>query len=355
MKRIEFESSIKFSYLLPKKSDNDLFKNSLLLARGRDALKVLIEDMNLPLGSGVLLPAFACEEIYRPFLDTGLKIHYYCVNQDFTPDVSHIRQMKDDCKVVLVINYFGFLQPVSIYDQLKNWKLLVIEDGSHSFLSEGSGEQGDYYFASLRKLLPVLDGAILHKKKDNLIQFVTLKKSKPLVKFRIYRALGQLIKESDNKKSRRIKQWSVNEMFSNAERNLGIFPSPVRISPFSINILNHLDIDLISRIRRQNYKILREGLGDVNDLKPVFSELPDGVVPYGFPVFAEKRDLWVHALDNLKIQAAPLWHLSSLVPKTMIKNHQLYEQTMLFPVGQDYKEEDMHSLVDRAKSLCYET
>lgn len=355
MKRIEFESSIKFSYLLPKHSENNLLKNSLLLARGRDALKVLIEDMNLPLGSGILLPTFACEEIYAPFIDAGLKIFYYRVNQDLIPDISHIQQIKDDCRVILLINYFGFLQPESVFNQLKNWGLLIIEDGSHSFLSKGSGEQGDYYFASMRKLLPLLDGAILQKGNGGHIKTIVLKKSRTLFKFRTFRALGQLIKASDIKRPRGIKQWFTKEMFSNAERNLGIFPLPAGISPLSINILNHLDIDLISRIRRKNYQILREGLYDVKDLKPVFSDLPDNVVPYGFPIFVGKRDLWVHALDKLKIQAAPLWHLSSLVPKTMIKNHQLYEQTMLFPVGQDYKEEDMHSLVDRAKSLCYET
>ncbi len=351
MKRIEFESSIKFNYLLPKNSDNDLFKNSLLLARGRDALKILIEDMNLPQDSGVLLPAFACEEIYHPFLDSGLKIHYYRVNQDLTPDISHIQQIKDDCRVILLINYFGFLQPISVYDQLKKWGLIVIEDGSHSLLSKGSGEQGDYYFASMRKLLPLLDGAILQKGNGDTIKTVSLKKSKPLVKFRIFRALGQLIKASDNKKPRGIKHWAVRELFALAEKNLSLIPVPAAMSALSKNILSHLNLEKIRDKRRNHYQILQEGIRSLPDFKLIFKDLPYGVTPYGLPVLVDRRNIWLNALENLKIQAAPLWPLSCMIHAEVINDSKIYEQTLLFPLSQDYSQIEMEYLVERLQSL----
>lgn len=339
--------------MLPGKSGNagGLAESALLLSRGRDSIKVIIDDMGFPGGSGILLPAFACEEIYEPFSQGGLKNFFYRVNEDLTPDLSHIREIKNNGKAVLIINYFGFLQPEYVYNQCKDWGLIVIEDGSHSFLSKDSGKHGDYYFASMRKLLPLLDGAIL-KKKDGLgFKKPNVRHSVPIVKFRFFRAMGQIIKTSDNRHSRGIKKWLINEMFSNAEKNLATFDSPAGMSKLSTNILEHLNIHSISIIRRRNYMILRDGLKEVKDFAPIFSDLPDDVVPYGFPVFAGKRRLWVHALNQLNIQTAPLWNLSGLIPQDIIKDRLIYEQTLLFPVGQDYKEEDMHSLIERAKKL----
>lgn len=356
MRRIEFESGIKLSYLLHKGSDKDhkeLLDGSVLLARGRDAIKCIIDDMGLPKGSGVLLPTFACEEIYAPFIDAGFKIFYYRVHEDLTPDFSHILEMKDNCKVVFVINYFGFLQPASVYDQLKNWGLVAVEDGSHSFLSKGSGEHGEYYFASMRKLLPLLDGAILRKKDRTGFKTAELRRSRSLTILRISRVLGQMVKTSDNRRPRGIKQWFIREMFARAERELRMFPSPAAMSKLSINILSWLNLDSISAARRQNFTVLAESMAEHREYVPVYKSLPENVVPYGFPVFAVRRSVSVMALDNLGVQAAPLWGLSSSVPAAVLSgNDRIYRQSMLFPVGQDYNTDDMSDLIVRIKSLA---
>ena len=356
MRSIEFESGLKLSNMLPGKSGNSvgLTENALLLSRGRDSIKAIIYDMGLPGDSGILLPSFACGEIYEPFSKAGLRNVFYRVNEDLTPNLSHIREIKDEAKAIVIINYFGFLQPEQVYNQCKDWGLIVIEDGSHSFLSKDSGKHGDYYFASMRKLLPLLDGAILKKKNGSGFNKPNVKHSLPAVKFRFFRALGQLIKTSDNRHSRGIKRRLINEMFSNAEKTLGMFPSPAGMSKLSANILEHLDIHSVSIVRRRNYMLLRDGLKQIKDFAPVFSDLPDDIVPYGFPIFVERRRLWVHALNQLNIQTAPLWNLSGLIPQDIIKDRVIYEQTLLFPIGQDYKEEDMHSLIERAKRLYWD-
>jgi len=308
--------------------------------------------MGLPKGSGILLPTFACEEIYAPFIDASLKIFYYRVNEDLTPDLSHIREIKNNGKAVLIINYFGFLQPEYVYNQCKDWGLIVIEDGSHSFLSKDSGKHGDYYFASMRKLLPLLDGAILKKKDGSGFKNATHKCSLPLLKFRLFRALAQLIKHSEVRRPREMKHWLVHEMFSKAEKEIRRISFSATMSKLSINILTQLELELISDARRRNYKVLGRRLGEFTDFVPVFKNLPEYVVPYGFPVFSEKRSLWVKALDKLKIQVALLWDLSRAVPDdVLLDNYMLYRQIMLFPVGQDYTDEDMDDLLMRIKRL----
>jgi len=354
LRSIEFESSLKLSDMMPGKpgSSHNLTENALLLSRGRDAIRIIIDDMGLLESCGILLPAFACGEIYEPFSKAGLKNYFYRINEDLTPNLSHIREMKGDCKVVLVINYFGFLQPNEVYDQLKDWGLIVIEDGSHSLLSAGSGSHGDYYFASLRKLLPVLDGAILRKKDKAGFRKVRLKKSGSLTKFRSFRALGQLIKGSEIKKSRGTKQWLIQEMFARAEKEVPRYPGPAAMSNLSRNILNRLKLGLISESRRRNYEVLGERLGEVQEYAPVFKKLPDAVVPYGFPVLSGRRTLWVTALDKLKIQVAPLWSLSKAIPDgVLMGDDRIYRQMMLFPVGQDYTIEDMNGIVARIRGV----
>ena len=355
MRSIEFESGLKLSNMFPGRSENSitLTENVLLLSRGRDSIKVIIDDMGLPRGSGVLLPTFACQEIYEPFSKAGLKNLFYRVNEDLTPDLSHIQEIKDEAQAVLIINYLGFLQPGYVYNQCKEWGMTVIEDGSHSFLSKGSGEHGDYYFASLRKLLPLLDGAILKRKDGSGFKKLNVRHSVRIVKFRFFRALGQITKASEVKRPRAMKHWLGHEMFAEAEKQLGRYPGPAAMSKLSINILARLDLGLISDARRRNYQALGQGLGEFANFEPVFENLPEYVVPFGFPVFSEKRSLWVNALDKLKIQAAPLWNLNRAVStNVLLDDGRINRQMMLFPVGQDYSEEDMRDLIVRIKGLA---
>ncbi len=356
-KSIEFESGLAFGNLFaqPQSDVKDLFPaaSSCFLSRGRDALYCIISDLGFLPGTGVLLPSFACDEIYRPFIDAKYVPHYYRVNRDLTPDFPHICSMAKHCKVILMINYFGFNQPPPVYEKARDLGLIVIEDGSHSWLSDSisGSNRGDYCFASLRKLAPLPDGAVLTKKTAECRKEYSYIRSSNVLMFRLCRWMGLLIKGSNNKRPRAIKSWLTKEFFSSAEILLRSFPSPAPMSSLSGRILHRLDTGEIAAARRRNYLLLAQNLKTISGLNPVFPELPPGVVPYGFPVFAEKRSLLQSALESLNIQAAPLWAQSEMVPSASIDDGYIYDKTLLLPIGQDYDENDILSMAQRIRRL----
>ena len=354
-KRVEFESELTFSNLFARRTANRCFGSATnFFSRGRDALYCIINDLGLPAGTGALVPAFACEEIFRPFIVAKYVLYYYRVNRDLTPDLSHINLLAKHCKVILVINYFGFNQPPQVFEKVRELGLTVIEDGAHSWLSERSGRSagGDYYFASLRKLAPLPDGAVLiNKTKECSIEY-SYNHSFNWLMFIFYRFMGLLLKGSNNKRPRAIKTLLTKEAFSTAEYLLRSFLSPAPMSVLSGRILHRLDCAWIAEARRRNYSLLAEQLKSIPGCNPLFPELPPGIVPYGFPLFAENRTLLQNALENLNIQAAPLWPLSELAPRSAVVDTCLFDKTLLLPIGQDYSEKDICQWRSKFEGCC---
>lgn len=66
--------------------------HSYFLRSGRDCLSLLIES--LPLGSrgAVLLPAYLCAEVLRPFSARGIPLEFYGLNRDLSIDLCDVKK-----------------------------------------------------------------------------------------------------------------------------------------------------------------------------------------------------------------------------------------------------------------------
>lgn len=345
-KRIEFESCLdKAGH---KEKDPWPFSGMALASRGRDALHLIIEKMALPRGAGVLLPALACPEVYRPFLDRGQRPCFYRVGRDLRPDMDQVECLRKGCSTILVINYYGFVQPMEVYDQLRAWGLTVIEDGSHSALSAGSGCGGHAYFASLRKLLPLPDGAA-YRVEGGPPGNGPRAKQGSLQVYRLARLTAIWLKRFEQKKARNGRQKAIRELFWEAEKHLGRFGTPTPAWALSRSLMAGLDLARISEKRRRNYQMLAGMLDGIKGVDVLFPTLTEGAVPYGLPVLVKERARCVRELDRLNVQAAPLWSLSAGVPDRTGADREFHDDIMLLPVGQDYGAGDMAELADRIR------
>jgi perosamine synthetase len=59
----------------------------------------------------------------------------------------------------------------------------------------------------------------------------------------------------------------------------------------------------IAARRRRNYVRLQQGLSGLRGIRPVFDHLPDGVVPYMFPIVVDALD---HVFSDLEDRALPI-------------------------------------------------
>lgn len=129
-------------------------------ASGRDA----IDALNSYLGHGnkkaVWLPDYFCEDVVS-YLAPRLKVRRYVDDPRWQhPDWDTLTPEEGD--LVVAVNYFGARD----FCHWRAWKAghdcVLVEDHTHDPLgSQALNSQSDYVFSSLRKTLPVPDGAIL--------------------------------------------------------------------------------------------------------------------------------------------------------------------------------------------------
>ncbi len=124
-----------------------------------------LQAMGVKPGDLVLVPSFICRDVVAPFFVAGVKVQFYSVNKHLQP-LEPLASLPK-AKAIMAIHYFGLesdLLPFQEYCRMHG--ALLIEDNAHGFLSRSRaghllGSQGDIGLVSLRKTIPIINGAIL--------------------------------------------------------------------------------------------------------------------------------------------------------------------------------------------------
>ena len=140
---------------------------------GRHALAEALRLAGTGPGDRVLLPEFLCRDVLASLVAVGATPCWYPVGEDLKPG-----RAPDDwpsARVVMAVDYFGFPQSLTPFrEYAARTGALVIEDNAHGFLSrDGNGDwlgtRGDLGVFSLRKTLPLADGAALLAVRPELV------------------------------------------------------------------------------------------------------------------------------------------------------------------------------------------
>lgn len=296
---------------------------------GRSALQAIITDLE---GAGnVLLPAWCCDSIIKPFIDAGMDVNFYPVYwQD-----SLVQEINQDSDVLLVMDYFGYTgqQP-----DMSCYKGTIIRDVTHSIFSTKYYDS-DYYFGSLRKWCGVWtggyawtnDGRKLQSGKMDCSEYVTLRE----------KAMHQKADYINCVK----KDKGYLRIFDEAEEYLetvGIAPAESR----DITLADYLDVEMIVERRRANAMVLRKAFADWL----VFAETKAADTPMFVPILVPdgKRDALRHHLINHEIYCPVHWPLSSF-HKLDEETKRIYENELSLVCDQRYTEDDMYRMVEIIK------
>ena len=125
-------------------------------ATARSAFSVLLEA--LPSGS-VFVPAYLCPEMSA--VVPAARRHFYPIDEELSPDVTHLvgRVLPGD--VVLAVDYFGRTPSADFLAFVESHpRVWFVEDCAQSFAGPGSA-WGDWQLYSPRKLVGVPDGGLL--------------------------------------------------------------------------------------------------------------------------------------------------------------------------------------------------
>jgi len=110
-----------------------------LLDSGRTALYLLLNTLNLPKGSEVLLQAFSCVVVPNAILQAGLKPVLCDINKE-TYNFDHASleaKITEKTKVIIVQHTYGIMDNMEAIAKIANkYNLLIIEDCAHSLGSQ---------------------------------------------------------------------------------------------------------------------------------------------------------------------------------------------------------------------------
>lgn len=139
---------------------------------GRSAIEFLFKyQLNLNENDIVLVPNFICSSVIGAIERANVKYEFYNVSGDFQIDIKNLlSKINDNVKAIFYINYFGFIQSKDVIYTLKELKkqYTIIEDNTQALFSDSMCNMGigHYVIASIRKWIPIPDGAILYAQKE---------------------------------------------------------------------------------------------------------------------------------------------------------------------------------------------
>jgi hypothetical protein len=265
---------------------------------GRHALAEALRAAGIGENDKVLLPEFLCRDILASLHTVGAEAAWYPVGEDLRP--ASPAKNWSDARAVLAVNYFGFpqsLEPFRAYAVRTG--AMVIEDNAHGFLSRDEngmwlGTRADVGIFSLRKTLPIADGAALLAVNQKIAQAL----GAPLVPA----GRGYAQRVAWKAKARkvpvagiaaanaltdctRLLRWlrsgdAIPRPDEAAERTIPCSPAAHR---GLMKNLAALDIDEEVKRRRKLYREA-EATAISLGLVRLFQELPALVSPYGFPL-----------------------------------------------------------------------
>lgn len=252
--------------------------------------------------------------IFDPIAKTGMNYSFYKMDNALTIDQYNLFNEVDKSlkkTAVLLVNYFGFVDNNfnQIVDRLKSKKILIIEDGAHSLLTNsfGNNHQVDATFFSLHKILPVFNGGLLrisnvHKNYFDKINFIN--------------------------DAFDYKEYYSYDMFS------------------------------IALIRKRNYLFIEKYIEEINSssILKLKKNLPDCTYPQSFPLIIKKgnRDE-IYKLMNAKgYGVVSLYHtmISPLQEDQTTFAFKLSKHILNLPVHQDVDIDLIKNMINELVYIC---
>tara|TARA_Y100001968_G_C19321312_1_gene699415 strand:+ start:203 stop:1177 length:975 start_codon:yes stop_codon:yes gene_type:complete len=264
----------------------------------------------------IYLPYFTCEETKTPFINLGIKVENYLLDDELLPKGV---VLKDD-DYMFWTNYYGNASKAQINKISSKYKNLII-DNCHAFFT--APLKGAFNCYSTRKFFGVSDGAYLIN--DNL----DFKEEIP--RDTSFESCSHLIKQLD---------LGVNAGYKDSLKNESRLCEGFKsMSKFTQKILESIDYKRIQQIRNRNFNYMHSILGKINQF-PINIESKTHMY---YPFLIDQYDLR-YKLISSKIYN-PFWweHVLKIVPKNSIE-YKLAKYTVMLPIDQRYNEKDISTI-----------
>lgn len=321
----------------------------VFLRSGRDAIGL---SADLAGRGGALLPAYSCTSMSTPFVVRGYTCVFYPIKPDLSPnsDAVLLLARRTLPSVVLLCDYFSASVPKGLASRLKEevGNITVVVDVTHTVLDLGRRYDlaVDFYVASLRKLIGIVNGGFLLSSRD--LPYVPEYCPNGFTEDR--RKAFDLKNEYFYTHDARAKA-EYRRLFAKAEASLEGERCVVGADKASTEQIEGLDVSAIKRARRVNYEHLAARIADCTNCKPLLPEMPH-TAPFSFPILAEDRDRTQEALASSGVYAPVLWPLDELARRECGVAAQLTQGMLSIPIDQRYGYADIEQIGCVIRKVC---
>lgn len=371
MSEIGGDYHIPLSHLWGKNSgQHDAFlpkgTTNLLMFNGRAVLRLILRSI-LKLGENdeVLLPAYLFDGLLEPFRESKVTIRFYKLNMDLTLDAEDIKKkVNENTKVLLIMHYFGFPQPVNQLREFRenNPSVMVIEDIVQSFLTsrldKSLGTFGDFAFNCYMKFVPTPDGSLLIINRPvGDLNWSSEQVKRPASAWARYAAMNFKNLYINTKL---VPKSLYLRLFRYAARQLEEYSTFAPISWNAKRIINSFDYDSAIATRRRNFQYLLDNWNS-NSIVPFYPALPSSVCPMGFVVCAEDRDYVRKQLIKARIYCPVHWPTTGNNPREFLPGEiatdefanswEISKKILMIPIDHRYGIKEMKYILEKIGEL----
>lgn len=304
---------------------------------GRTAIDLIIQDIaKTRTVRSVYMPAWGCDSMLAPFSHRDIHVEFYDVR--FDGQLKCHTDFTDYTDILYVTNYFGYENtlPIEIVKKIKEKGAIILYDRTHSFLMENDPylELADYSFASIRKWMGVIDGAVVNGVKDCQLKpcpYLDCKEQAMRMK--------KAFIEGDTS----IDKQTFLNLYGEFGHHLAEDYQNYEMDDLSYALYKTEDFVAMRHKRRDNAKYLHEHLKGVRYI----GELTENAVPLFVPVFfdtTEKRNAVRKKLIEAQIYCPIHWPKPAIIP-TDYEVNTIYHTELSLICDQRYTIEDMQRIV----------
>lgn len=310
---------------------------------GRTAIDLIIQDIaKARLARKVYMPAWGCDSMLAPFSHIDIHVDFYDVR--FDGQLKCHTDNTDSTDIFYVTNYFGYENtlPIETIKEFKAKGAIILYDRTHSFLMEDDPylELADYSFASIRKWMGVIGGAVVQGVKDfQLKPYHYLECKEQAMRMK------KAFIEGDTS----IDKQAFLSLYGEFGHHLAEDYQNYEMDDLSYVLYKTEDFAAMRRKRRENAKYLHEHLKGVRFL----GKLTDNAVPLFVPVFfdtTEQRNSVRKKLIEAQIYCPIHWPKPAQIPADFTVN-KIYDTELSLICDQRYDLLDMNRIVEAIKQI----
>jgi len=320
-------------------------ENSIFTSMGRSPVLMLWQSVGNA-NNKLHVPDYFCEEVINYWKKNGIQIEYYKDNPlNNAPNFESIDYSCGD--FVLAVNYFGLRSG----NTWKSWKerntdVVLIEDHTHDPCSNwAQTSNADYAFSSLRKTLPVPDGAILWSPLNLILPLVNQEHESWGSHFKLS---GMFIKDNYLTSGNALLKDVYRDFQLKGEKLLSEQPL-CKISDISRSQIADGYPEQYRAIRNNNVSYFDSLVKEESDIRHLSVDIPEGGCPFGSIVLFKDSSTRNHVKSTLidnNIYAPVHWSIES---SDFHISKEISDRILTLPFDHRYGQNDIKKVFDCLK------